>query len=118
MDRLASIWFRTLSTLQVKPRYPLDGSAPCVSPSPSVVGRCASVWSYCLVHSSGDVNCCLPHYVMFLSVDSGRCRRFLSLIVGAPGCTAPAPPRGTVVDFLQLGGSRSQTSGNAFQVPL
>jgi hypothetical protein len=52
---------------------------------------------------------------MFFSIDGGRCRRFFALIVGAPGSTAPAPPREPAVDVLQLGGSRSQISGNAFQ---
>jgi hypothetical protein len=28
VDRLASAWFRTLNTLQAKPRCLLDGSAP------------------------------------------------------------------------------------------
>jgi hypothetical protein len=31
-----------------------------VPPSSSVVGRCASVWSYYLVHASGHVNCYYP----------------------------------------------------------
>jgi hypothetical protein len=43
VDRLASAWFHTLSALQAKPRYPLDGSAPWVSPSSSAVGHYASV---------------------------------------------------------------------------
>jgi hypothetical protein len=43
VDRLASAWFCTLSTLQAKPRCSLDGSAPWVPPSPSAVGRYASV---------------------------------------------------------------------------
>jgi hypothetical protein len=49
---------------------------------------------------------------MFLSVDGGRswisssgtsqgahCRRFLTLMVGAPGSLAPAPLRGPTVDI-------------------
>jgi hypothetical protein len=31
VDRIASAWFHTLSTLQAKPRCPLDGSAPWVA---------------------------------------------------------------------------------------
>jgi hypothetical protein len=50
-----------LSALQAKPRCLQDGSAPWVPLSPSTVGRCASVWSYCLVRASGDVNCYLLH---------------------------------------------------------
>jgi hypothetical protein len=61
VDHLASAWFRTLSTLQAKPKCPLDGSVTLVPPSPSAVGRYASVWSYCLVHASEDTNCYLPH---------------------------------------------------------
>jgi hypothetical protein len=61
VDRLASAWFRTLSVLQAKPRCPLNGLAPWVPPSPSAVGRCASVWSYCLVRASKNMNCYLPH---------------------------------------------------------
>jgi hypothetical protein len=61
MDRLALAWFCTLSALQAKPRCPLDGSAPWVPPSPLAVGRYVSVWSYCLVHASEDVNYYLPH---------------------------------------------------------
>jgi hypothetical protein len=61
VDRLASAWFRTLSALQAKSRYPLDGSVPWVPPSLSVVGRYTSVWSYCLVYASEDVNYYLPH---------------------------------------------------------
>jgi hypothetical protein len=65
---------------------------------------------------------------MFLSVDGRRSciysygtsqgahsRHFLSLMVGAPGSTAMTPPREPVVDVLQLGGNRSQTSDNASQ---
>jgi hypothetical protein len=55
-----SAWFCTLSALQTKPRYLLGRSAPWVPPSTSVVGRSASVWAYCLVHASEDVNCSLP----------------------------------------------------------
>jgi hypothetical protein len=36
-------------------------------------------------------------------------------MVGAPGSTAMAPPREPTVDVLQLGDSRSKTSGNASQ---
>jgi hypothetical protein len=57
VDRLASAWFRTLTALHIKPRCLLDGSAPWVPPSLSVVGRCALTYSYCLVHSPGDTNC-------------------------------------------------------------
>jgi hypothetical protein len=52
---------------------------------------------------------------MILSVDGGRCRRFLALMVGALGSIASTPLREPTVDVLQLGGSRSQTSGNASQ---
>jgi hypothetical protein len=55
---------------------------------------------------------------MFLNIDGGRCQRFLALIEGAPRSTAPEPPRELVVDVLRLGGSRSQTSGNASMGPL
>jgi hypothetical protein len=61
VDRLTSVWFYTLSALQAKSRCPLNGLAPWVSPSPSAMGRCASIWSYCLVHVLGDVNYYLPH---------------------------------------------------------
>jgi hypothetical protein len=61
VDFLASAWFRTLSVLQAKPRCPFDGSAPWVTTSPSAVGRYASVWSYYLVHVSGNANYYLPH---------------------------------------------------------
>jgi hypothetical protein len=44
-----------------------------------------------------------------------RHRRFLALMVGAPGSIAPAPPRELIIDVLQLGDSRSQTFGNASQ---
>jgi hypothetical protein len=60
VDRLASACFYTLSALQAKPRCPLNGLAPWVPSSPLAVGRCASVWSYCLLRASGDVNCYLP----------------------------------------------------------
>jgi hypothetical protein len=60
VDRLASAWFCTLSVLQAKPKYPLNGLALQVPPSPSAVGRCASVWPYCLVRASGDADCYLP----------------------------------------------------------
>jgi hypothetical protein len=60
MDRLALVWFHTLSALHAKPRCPLDWSAPWVPLSPSTVGRFASVWSYCLVRVSVNVNCYLP----------------------------------------------------------
>jgi hypothetical protein len=36
-------------------------------------------------------------------------------MVDAPGSIAPAPPRKPIIDILQLGSSRSQTSGNASQ---
>jgi hypothetical protein len=36
-------------------------------------------------------------------------------MVGAPGSTAMTPLREPVVDVLQLGGNRSQTSDNASQ---
>jgi hypothetical protein len=52
---------------------------------------------------------------MILSVNGGRCRRFLAFMVGALGSTAPAPLREPAVVVLQLRGSRSQTFGNAFQ---
>jgi hypothetical protein len=61
VDHFTSTWFCTLSALQVKPRCLLGGSAPWVPPSPSAVGRCALVWSYCLVRASADVNCYLSH---------------------------------------------------------
>jgi hypothetical protein len=64
VDCIASAWFCTLSVLQVKPRCPLDGSAPWVAPSLSVVSRCASVWFYYLVCVSGATNYYLPHYGM------------------------------------------------------
>jgi hypothetical protein len=60
VDRLASAWFCTLSMLQAKPMCLLGRSAPWVSPSPSAVSRCVSVWSYCLVRASEDVNYYLP----------------------------------------------------------
>jgi hypothetical protein len=52
---------------------------------------------------------------MFLSIDGGRCRHFLALMVGAPRYTALTPPREPVIDILQLGGSHSQNSDNASQ---
>jgi hypothetical protein len=61
VDHPASAWFRTLSALQAKPSYLLDGSTFWVSPSPSAVGCYTSVWSYCLVRVSEDMNCYLPH---------------------------------------------------------
>jgi hypothetical protein len=60
VDRLFSAWFRILSVLQAKPSRPLDRSAPWVPPSPSVMGPYALVWSYRLVHVSGNANCYLP----------------------------------------------------------
>jgi hypothetical protein len=48
VDRLTAAWFHILSALQAKPRCLL------------AVGRCDSIWSYCLVRVSGDVNCYLP----------------------------------------------------------
>jgi hypothetical protein len=42
-DCLASACFRTLSTLQAKPRCSLDGFSPWVAPSLSTVGRYALV---------------------------------------------------------------------------
>jgi hypothetical protein len=60
VDRLASVWFCTLSALQAKPRCLLSGSAPWVPPSSLAVGRCTSIWSYCLVRVSGDANYYLP----------------------------------------------------------
>jgi hypothetical protein len=60
VDRLASTWFCTLTALQAKPRCPLNGLAPWVPPSPSAVGRSASVWSYCLLRAAEDVNYYLP----------------------------------------------------------
>jgi hypothetical protein len=50
---------------------------------------------------------------MFLSVDGGCHRRFLALMVSATGSTAPTLPTEPIVDVRQLGGSHSQTSGNA-----
>jgi hypothetical protein len=60
VDRLTLAWFRILSTLHAKPRCPLDGFTPWVVPSLLAVGCCTSVWSYCFVHASGDVNYYLP----------------------------------------------------------
>jgi hypothetical protein len=60
VDRLALARFYTLSALQAKPRCLLSGSAPWVPPSLSAVGRCASVWSNCLVRASEDANYYLP----------------------------------------------------------
>jgi hypothetical protein len=60
VDRLTSAWFCTLNALQTKTRCQLNGLAPWVPPSPSAVGRYASVWSYCLVRVLGDANCYLP----------------------------------------------------------
>jgi hypothetical protein len=63
---------------------------------------------------------------MFLSVDGehsrisgiasqgGRCRRFLALIVDAPGSPA-SPPRGPVVDVSCIDSERSQISDIAYQ---
>jgi hypothetical protein len=48
------------SVLQAKPRCSLNGLAPWVPPSPPAVGRCILVWSYSLVHVSGDAKCYLP----------------------------------------------------------
>jgi hypothetical protein len=61
VDRLALAWFRTLSALQAKPRCPLDGFASRVPHSLSVVGCYTSVWSYCLVRVSKNMNCYLSH---------------------------------------------------------
>jgi hypothetical protein len=60
---------------------------------------------------------------MFFNVDGGRSRisssgtshgahhrRFLALMVGAPGSPAPAPPRGAVVDDFYVDGARSWIS--------
>jgi hypothetical protein len=66
---------------------------------------------------------------MFFNIDGGRSRisssgtsqgarrrHFLTLMVGGPGSSAPAPlPRGVAVDLLQLSSSHFQTSGNASQ---
>jgi hypothetical protein len=60
VDHLASAWCRTLSVLQAKPRCLLDGSALWVHPLLPVIGRCASVQSYCLVRVTGNMNCYLP----------------------------------------------------------
>jgi hypothetical protein len=38
----------------------LGSYAPWVPPSSSAVDRCASVWSYCLEHASGEVNYYYP----------------------------------------------------------
>jgi hypothetical protein len=46
--------------VQAKLRCLLNGLVPWVPASSPAVGRCASVWSYCLVRASGDVNCYLP----------------------------------------------------------
>jgi hypothetical protein len=37
-----------------------------------------------------------------------RRRRFLALMVGAPGSPASAPPRGAVIDVFYVDGGRSQ----------
>jgi hypothetical protein len=59
---------------------------------------------------------------MFFYVDSGHsrisvstrqeahCRRFLALMVGAPGCTVPAPPRGPAIDVFYIYGGHSRIS--------
>jgi hypothetical protein len=36
-------------------------------------------------------------------------RRFLKLMVGAPGAPAPAPPGGLMLTFLSVDGGRSRT---------
>jgi hypothetical protein len=43
VDHFASAWFHTLSALQAKPRCSLDGSAPWVAPSLSMLDHCTSV---------------------------------------------------------------------------
>jgi hypothetical protein len=61
VDRLALAYFHTLSVIQSMPSCLLDWSAPCVAPSLSAVGHCASVCSYYLACVLEDVNYYLPH---------------------------------------------------------
>jgi hypothetical protein len=62
---------------------------------------------------------------MFISADGGRFQiycsgtsdgvnhqRFLALMVGASGSTAPTPPRGPPSMFLSVDGGRSQISSS------
>jgi hypothetical protein len=53
---------------------------------------------------------------IFVSTFQGaRCRCFLALMVGAPGSTAPAPPREPTVDIFYVGGGCSWISVSTFQ---